>query len=109
LLFPFAFGEDERRRRERRGRRSRLGARLFDIADVPFGEVEVGLGFFIEQETGRETIAEAIGLDDIGFGEPITRQERQARARLGVNNRGRGRGRRRSNNVAGLDLDSFFR
>lgn len=106
ILFPLGI-EAERRRRERRGRRSRLGARLFDIADVPFGEVEVGLGFFIEQETGRETIAEAVGLEDIGFGEPITRQERQARARLGVSNRGKGR--RRSNNVAGLDLDSFFR
>ena len=107
LILPFIFGERERRRRERTGRRSRLGRRLFDIADEPFGEVEVGLGFFIEQETGRETIAEAIGTADIGFGEPITRQERQARERLGVNNKGRGR--RRSNNVAGLDLDSFFR
>ena len=55
IIFPFLLGEDERRRRERRGRKSRLGARLFDIADVPFGEVEVGLGFFIEQDCMQDT------------------------------------------------------
>jgi len=80
LLFPFG---DERRKRIRKGRKSKLGRRLFDIAEEPFGEVAVGLGFFIEQK-GSETIEEAIGTDaDFTF-DPITRQERQARARLGL-------------------------
>jgi len=80
LLFPFG---EERRRRIRKRRKSKLGARLFDVAEEPFGEVAVGLGFFIEQK-GTETIEEAIGTDtDFSF-DPITRQERQARARLGI-------------------------
>ncbi len=85
-ILPFGlppFGEPRRRRKVKR-RPSRLGGRLFDIATEPFGEVEVGLGFFIEQTSPEQTIAEAIGTADIEF-EPITRQERQARARLGIN------------------------
>ncbi len=85
LLFPFG---EERRRRIGKRRKSKLGRRLFDVAEEPFGEVAVGLGFFIEQK-GSETIEQAIGTDsDFSF-DPITRQERQARARLGLNNKRR--------------------
>lgn len=82
-FFPFLppFGEPRRRKKGKK-RKSRLGGRLFDVATEPFGEVAVGLGFFIEQATPEQTIAEAIGTADIDF-EPITRQERQARQRLG--------------------------
>jgi len=96
----FPFGEQRRRRKIKKGRRSRLGRRIFDVADEPFGALTVGLGFFAEQETGRETIAELIGDDD----RVLTRQERQARARLG-----RGGGRRRRQNFAeGFGLGDFF-
>jgi len=88
-----------RRRRDRR-RESELGGRLFDIADEPFGAITVGLGFFVETERGESTIEEALGFDD----EPLTRQERQARARLG-----RGGSRRRQENFAeGFDFGGFF-
>jgi len=100
-LFPFG---ERRRRKGKKGRRSRLGRRLFDIADEPFGEVEVGLGFFIEQRTGRETIAEAIGIDEIET-EPITAQERRARERL------RKKGKKNNNQfdfLAGTNLGSLF-
>ena len=107
IIFPFLpFGS--RRRKDKKERTSKLGARLFDIADEPFGEVEVGLGFFIEQKRPSETIAEAIGTADISFGEPITRQERQARERLGVNRSKRGRRSRNNNFTEGIDLGSFF-
>lgn len=101
-LFPF--GERRRRRKGKKGRRSRLGRRLFDIADEPFGEVEVGLGFFIEQRTGRETIAEAIGIDEIET-EPITAQERRARERLSK------KGKKNNNQfdfLAGTNLGNLF-
>jgi len=98
----FPFGEQRRRRKIKKGRRSRLGRRIFDVADEPFGAITVGLGFFAEQETGRETIEELVRGDE-SF-EPLTRQERQARARLG-----RGGGRRRRQNFAeGFDLGDFF-
>jgi len=45
---------------DRKRKKSKQGKRLFDVAETPFGKVEVGLGFFIEQK-GEETIAEAIG------------------------------------------------
>ncbi len=107
IIFPFLpFGS--RRRKDKKERTSKLGARLFDIADEPFGEVEVGLGFFIEQKRPSETIAEAIGTADISFGEPITRQERQARERLGVNRSKKGRRSRNNNFTEGIDLGSFF-
>lgn len=103
-LFPFG---ERRRRKGKKGRKSRLGARLFDIADVPFGEVEVGLGFFIEQRTGRETIAEAIGIGEIET-EPITAQERRARERLSK----KGKKGKRNNNqfdfLAGTNLGNLF-
>jgi len=83
FLPPF---EEERRRKRAKTKKSRLGGRLFDIATEPFGEVEVGLGFFIEQTRPEQTIAEAIGLGE----EPITRQERQARERLSKRRRPRG-------------------
>jgi len=100
---PTPFFPPSEAERKRRGtgkkRRSRLGGRLFDIADEPFGEVAVGLGFFVETERGETSIEEALG----GFeDEPITRQEKQARARLG-------RGRRRRENFAeGFDFGGFF-
>ena len=76
---------------------------MFDIADEPFGEVAVGLGFFVETERGETSVEEALGLDDEEF-EPITRQEKQARARLG-----RGSGRKRRENFAeGFDFGEFF-
>jgi len=97
---PFIpFGEEQRRKEQRRRskRRSKLGGRLFDIADEPFGEVAVGLGFFVETERGETSIEEALGIDedDDDF-EPITRQEKQARARLGKN------GKKRRNDELGL-------
>jgi len=98
----FPPSDEEKRKRGTKKRKSRLGGRLFDIADEPFGEVAVGLGFFVETERGESSIEEALGIDD-EF-EPITRQEKQARARLGV-----GKGRRRQENFAeGFDFDSFF-
>ena len=94
-FFPFLppFGEP-RRRKIGKKRKSRLGGRLFDVATEPFGEVEVGLGFFIEQATPEQTIAEAIGTADIF--EPITRQERQARQRLGRTGKRRRNSRNRN-------------
>ncbi len=84
-------------RRSAVSRKSRIGKRLFDIADEPFGAVTVGLGFFIEQE-GEETIEQALGLPE----EPLTRQERRARERLG-------RGRRQQRGFAeGFDFSDFF-
>lgn len=88
-FFPFLPPiEEERRRKRAKKRKSRLGGRLFDVATEPFGEVEVGLGFFIEQSRPEETIAESLGFGE----EPITRQERQARERLGK------KGKRRTRN-----------
>lgn len=99
-LFPDPFGS--RKRRRGRKKDSRLGGRLFDIADEPFGEVSVGLGFFVETERGEDTIEDALGIQP-DF-EPITRQEKQARARLGV-----GKKSRRSQNFAeGFDFGEFF-
>ncbi len=89
---------DEIRRERRRQRQSRLGGRLFDIADEPFGAISVGLGFFVETERGEETIEQALGLPE----EPLTRQERRARERLG-------RGRRQQRGFAeGFDFSDFF-
>lgn len=98
-FFPFLppFGEPRKRKKGKK-RKSRLGGRLFDVATEPFGEVEVGLGFFIEQATPEQTIAEAIGTSDIF--EPITRQERQARQRLGRT----GKRRRKSRNQNQFDF-----
>ncbi len=86
----------------RRGRSSRVGRRLFDIADQPFGEISVGLGFFVEARRGETSVEQVLkgrGLvDDSDDFIPITRQEKQARARLG----------RQSQSDNGIDLDSFF-
>ena len=62
VLVP-RLGQDNRLRRilaSKPKKKSKVGKRLFDVADTPFGKVEVGLGFFIEQR-GDESIAEAIG------------------------------------------------
>ena len=102
LPSPFFPPDDaeKRKRGTKKKRGSQLGGRLFDIADEPFGEVAVGLGFFVETERGETSIEDALGFDD----EPITRQEKQARARLGV-----GKGRRRQQNFAeGFGLTDFF-
>jgi len=99
-LFFLPQGQIRRRRRTKKGRESRLGGRLFDIADEPFGAVAVGLGFFVETQRGETTIEEALGVPD----EPLTRQERQARARLGRN----GGSRRRQNFAEGFDFSGFF-
>jgi len=101
------FGDGQRRRAERIGKKSKVGKRLFDIADEPFGEVTVGLGFFIEQR-GEETIAESLGLDDNAMFEPITRQERQARKRLGINGKNAKNGKNGNGFTEGIDLESFF-
>ena len=99
-LFFLPQGQIRRpRRRLRKGRGSRLGGRLFDIADEPFGKVAVGLGFFVETQRGESSIDEALGLPD----EPLTRQERQARARLG-----RSGGRSQENFAEGFDFGGFF-
>jgi len=50
-------------KRDASRRKSGQGKRLFDVAETPFGEVTVGLGFFIEQK-GDETIAESIGVPE---------------------------------------------
>jgi len=99
-LFFLPQGQLRRRKLTRKERRSRLGGRLFDIADEPFGAVAVGLGFFVETQRGETSIEEALGVDD----EPLTRQERQARARLGRN----GGRRRRENFAEGFDFGGFF-
>lgn len=99
---PLPFGFDEVRRRRKRAdkrRRSRLGGRLFDIADEPFGEVAVGLGFFVETRRGETSIEEALGIGEFSD-EPITRQEKQARARLGRN--------RKRRNEDEFGLGNFF-
>lgn len=83
----------------RRGRSSRLGRRLFDIADEPFGKVAVGLGFFVEARRGETTIEEALGIGNDDEFEPITRQEKQARERLGRNG---------GSQESGFGLDDFF-
>ena len=75
---------------------------MFDIADEPFGEVAVGLGFFVETQRGETSIEDALGIEP-EF-EPITRQEKQARARLGVDKKSR----RRSNFAEGFGLGDFF-
>lgn len=50
-------------KRDARRRKSGQGKRLFDVAETPFGQVTVGLGFFIEQK-GDESIAESIGVPE---------------------------------------------
>ena len=82
-------------------KKSRLGGRLFDIADEPFGEVAVGLGFFVETERGEDTIEDALGIEPEFV--PITRQEREARERLGV-----GKKKRSRSFAEGFGLGDFF-
>jgi len=103
LAFPFGDPRNQRRKRVGKKRGSKLGGRLFDIADEPFGEVAVGLGFFVETERGETSIEEALGVQP-DF-EPITRQEKQARKRLGLDNKKR---RRSSNFAEGFDFQNFF-
>ena len=82
-------------------RKSKLGGRLFDIADEPFGEVAVGLGFFVDTERGETSIEDALGIEPEFV--PITRQEREARERLGV-----GKRKRSQSFAEGFGLGDFF-
>ena len=100
---PFGIGAQRQGVGFRRKRKSGQGRRIFDIADEPFGKVAVGLGFFVEARRGQgDSIESVLGIPD----EPLTRQERQARERLGV---GGGRGRTDPSNFSeGFELGDFF-